>query len=240
MTAQSTPQSRRRRLLLWSALPVLLVLCFAAKLLSLGILADRAAAGFSAGDAAAVDAAARGLGFANVVEPYKAPFAAGDASVAEEDYANARTQFEQALSMVPSGSGDACIIRVNLVLAIERLGDQRQQAGDPASAVLLFQEALATAGHAPEACGAGNPDTGGRFAEAKERLESKLGAAGQAAAGTPAPGEDPPPNTSADPRQGQLDQLQDSARQAERERNSGREREEYLDTGDGTAAERPW
>ena len=240
MTAQSTPHSCRRRLLVWSALPVLLVLCFAAKLLSLGILADRAAAGFSAGDAAAVDAAARGLGFANVVEPHKAPFAAGDASVAEEDYANARTQFEQALSMVPAGSGDRCIIRVNLVLAIERLGDQRQQAGDPASAVLLFQEALATAGQAPEACGAGNPDTGGRFADAKERLESKLGAAGQAAAGTPAPGEDPPPNTSADPRQGQLDQLQDSARQAERERNSGREREEYLDTGDGTAAERPW
>ncbi|MFC4396123.1 hypothetical protein [Arthrobacter sedimenti] len=240
MTAQSTPHSCRRRLLVWSALPVLLVLCFAAKLLSLGILADRAAAGFSAGDAAAVDAAARGLGFANVVEPHKAPFAAGDASVAEADYATARTQFEQALSMVPAGSGDRCIIRVNLVLAIERLGDQRQQAGDPASAVLLFQEALATAGQAPEACGAGNPDTGGRFADAKERLESKLGAAGQAAAGTPAPGEDPPPNTSADPRQGQLDQLQDSARQAERERNSGREREEYLDTGDGTAAERPW
>ena len=240
MTAQSTPHSCRRRLLVWSALPVLLVLCFAAKLLSLGILADRAAAGFSAGDAAAVDAAARGLGFANVVEPHKAPFAAGDASVAEEDYATARTQFEQALSMVPAGSGDRCIIRVNLVLAIERLGDQRQQAGDPASAVLLFQEALATAGQAPEECGAGNPDTGGRFADAKERLESKLGAAGQAAAGTPAPGEDPPPNTSADPRQGQLDQLQDSARQAERERNSGREREEYLDTGDGTAAERPW
>ena len=240
MTAQSTPHSCRRRLLVWSALPVLLVLCFAAKLLSLGILADRAAAGFSAGDAAAVDAAARGLGFANVVEPHKAPFAAGDASVAEEDYATARTQFEQALSMVPAGSGDRCIIRVNLVLAIERLGDQRQQAGDPASAVLLFQEALATAGQAPEECGAGNPDTGGRFADAKERLESKLGAAGQAAAATPAPGEDPPPNTSADPRQGQLDQLQDSARQAERERNSGREREEYLDTGDGTAAERPW
>jgi len=240
VTAQSTPHSCRRRLLVWSALPVLLVLCFAAKLLSLGILADRAAAGFSAGDAAAVDAAARGLGFANVVEPHKAPFAAGDASVAEEDYATARTQFEQALSMVPAGSGDRCIIRVNLVLAIERLGDQRQLAGDAASAVLLFKEALATAGQAPEACGAGNPDTGGRFADAKERLESKLGAAGQAAAGTPAPGEDPPPNTSADPRQGQLDQLQDSARQAERERNSGREREEYLDTGDGTAAERPW
>lgn len=240
VTARSTPWSRRRRLLLWSALPVLLVLCFAAKLLSLGILADHAATGFAAGNAPAVDAAARGLGLANVVEPHKAPFAAGDAAVAKEDYATARSQFEEALGLVSAGSGDACIIRVNLVLAVERLGDQRQQAGDPASAVLLFKEALATAGQASEGCLAGNPETGGPLADAKERLESKLGAAGEAAGGTPAPGEEPPPEMSADSRQGQLDQLQDSARQAERERNSGREREEYLDRSDGTAVERPW
>ncbi|UKA65161.1 hypothetical protein LFT44_11455 [Arthrobacter sp. FW306-05-C] len=240
MTAQSTPRSRRRRLMLWSALPVLLVLCTAIKLLSLGILADRAAAGFTAGNAAAVDAAARGLGFANVVEPHKATFAAGDAAVAEEDYATARTHFEQALGMVPASSGDACTIRVNLVLAIERLGDQRQLAGDAASAVLLFKEALATAGQAPEGCLAGSAETGGRLDAARERLESKLGAAGQGAGGTPAPGEEPSPDTSADPRQGQLDQLQDSARQAERERNSGREREEYLDSSGGAAVDRPW
>ena len=255
-----TAKSRRRRLLLWSALPVLLVLCVAAKLLSVGILADRTAAGFAAGNADAVEAAARGLGVANIVEPYKAPFAAGDAAVLAEDYATARTRFEEALALVPGGTaagspgpgspgsgspgpgnpGDACIIRVNLVLAIERLGDKRLEAGDPASAVLFFKEALETAGQAPEGCQAPGSETAGRLAAAGERLENKLGTAQQAAGGAPEPGKEPAPDPSADPRQSQLDQLQDSARQAERERNSGREREEYLDGSDGTAPERPW
>ncbi|MDQ0768878.1 hypothetical protein QF031_001627 [Pseudarthrobacter defluvii] len=241
MTAKSmtASRSRRRRLLLWSVLPVLLVLCVAAKLLSLGILADRAGAGFAAGNAAAVDAAAAGLGLANVVEPHKALFAAGDAAVLAGDYATARSRFDQALGMVSGGSGDACIIRVNLVLATERLGDQRLQAGDPSSAVLIFQEALAAAGQAPEGCLAQGSDTGGPLAAARERLKDKLSAGGQAAGGPPAPGE-PSPEPSADPLRGQLDQLQDSARQAERERNGGRERGEYLDGNDAAPPERPW
>ncbi|UTT68049.1 hypothetical protein NMQ03_12135 [Arthrobacter sp. DNA4] len=56
----------------------------------------------------------------------------------------------------------------------------------------------------------------------------------------PAPAEEPSPGPSGDSRQNQLDQLQDSARQAERERNSGRERGEYLDSNGGTVPERPW
>ncbi|MDT0194095.1 hypothetical protein Q9R30_01825 [Arthrobacter sp. AB6] len=43
------------------------------------------------------------------------------------------------------------------------------------------------------------------------------------------------------PLQSQLQQLEDSARQGQRERNSGREREEYLeDTGYAPGPERPW
>lgn len=227
-------------MLLWSAVPVLLVLFVAAKLLSLGILADRAASGFASGNAAAVDAAAGGLGFANVVEPHKAPFAAGDAAALAGDYVSARVLFEQSLGLVPPGSKDECPVRTNLVLVIERLGDQRAQAGDPASAVSLFKEALAAAAQASQGCLAAESATGGRLAEARERLEGKINAADQAAGKAPAPGEEPSPNPSADARQGQLEQLQDSAREAERERNSGREREEYLDSNGGAAPERPW
>ncbi|MGN7200035.1 hypothetical protein [Arthrobacter sp. SAFR-044] len=233
---------RRRRLLLWSALPVLLVLCAAAKLLSLGMLAQRAAAGFEAGNASAVRTAAGGLGIANMVEPHKAPFAAGDAAVLAGDDGTARALFEQSLTMVPDGSGDECPVRVNLVLVIERLGDQRLQAGDPASAVPLFSQALDVAGQAPEIClsGEADPGAGGRLAEARERLENKLEAAGHPADQASAPAGEPSADTSGDTRQNQLDQLQDSARQAERERNSGREREEYLDGSDRTTPDRPW
>ena len=233
-------KTRRRRMLMWSAVPVLLVLCVAAKLLSLGILADRAASGFAAGDAAAVGAAAGGLGFANVVEPHKAPFAAGDAAALAGDYDSARGLFEQALRVVPAGSKDECPVRTNLVLVIERLGDQRVEAGDPASAVPLFKEALEAAAQAPQGCLAAESATGGRLEEARKRLEAKLNAADQAAGKAPAAGAEPSPNPSADAQQGQLKQLQDSAREAERERDSGREREEYLDSNGGTAPERPW
>jgi hypothetical protein len=237
-----TVNARRRRLLLWSAVPVLLALCLAVKLLSLGILADQAAAGFVAGNAPAVDAAAAGLGLANVVEPHKAPFAAGDAAGLAGDYGTARILFEQALGLVPTGSGDECLVRVNLVLVTERLGDQRLQAGDPSSAVPLFKQALAIAGQAPEGCLSRDSDAGagGRLAEARERLEGKISAAGQPADPAPGPGEESPLDGPGDAQQGQLDQLQDNSRQAQRERNSGREREEYLDSSDGTAPDRPW
>jgi tetratricopeptide (TPR) repeat protein len=235
-------KAHRRRLLLWSALPVLLVLLLAAKLLSLGVLADRAASGFAAGNASAVDAAAHGLGVANLVEPHKAPFAAGDAAVLAGDYGTARQLFDQALGMVPAGSGDECLVRVNLVLVIERLGDLRLQAGDPSSALPLFREALATAGQAPEACLSPDAEAGAdrRLAEARERLEEKLGAAGRPAGPEDGAGEESPENEPAEMQQSQLDQLQDNSRQAQRERNSGREREEYLDNDNGTVPDRPW
>lgn len=237
-----TPAVRRRRLLLWTLLPVLLALCVAGKLLSLGVLAGTAAARYAAGDSAGVDAAAGGLGVANVVEPHKAPFAAGGAAVLRGDYGAARTAFETALSTVPAGSGDECLIRVNLALAIERLGDARVQAGDPASAAALYQDALAAARQAPQECLSPDAEAGAgsRLAEAAERLEGKLNSAAQAPGATPAPSTKPAPDPSAEARQSQLDQLQDSARQAERERNSGREREQYLDDAGGTAPERPW
>lgn len=233
---------RRRRLLLWSVLPVLLILCFAAKLLSLGILARQATAGFEAGSASTVGTAAGGLGIANLVEPHKAPFASGDAAVLAGDDGTARALFEQSLQMVPGGSGDECLVRVNLVLVIERLGDKRLQAGDPASAVPLFKQALDIAGQAPESCRSNDAEdgAGSRLSDAEGRLEDKLGAAGQKAAQDPAQAGEPSPDPSGDTRQSQLGQLQDSARQAERERNSGREREEYLDSNGGTAPERPW
>ncbi|TDT80486.1 hypothetical protein DFO47_104386 [Arthrobacter sp. AG258] len=235
------PPVRRRRLLLWSLLPVLLALCVAAKLLSLGVLAEHAAVRYAAGDAAGVDAAAGGLGVANVVEPHKAPFAAGGAAVLRGDYGAARTDFETALRTVPAGSGDECLIRVNLALVIERLGDERLEAGDPASAAALYQAALSAAKEAP---GCLSPDApagaGGRLGQAAERLEGKLSSAAQGPGPTAAPSTEPAPDPSAEARQSQLDQLQDSARQAERERNSGREREQYLDDSSGTAPDRPW
>lgn len=241
---------RRRRLLWWSVMPALVVLCLAAKMLSVGVLAGNASRAFAAGDPGAVAAAAAGLRVANFTEPHKAPFAEGDGLFLAGDFAAARQRFEEALTV--AGQTDECVIRVNLVLSIERLGDARATAGDPAAAGLLFAEGLALVEDAPAACfdaaeaGGGaeraEAEAGEKLEQAAERLARKVD---QAAAGTPTtdaaetPGQEAPP---AEPgTQGQLDELKKSSREAHSERNSGRERDEYLREDDfDPGTDKPW
>jgi len=234
---------RRRLLLLWSAVPVLVLLGVAAKFLSLGLLAGQAAEAYAAKDTAAVEAAAEGLNLANVVERHKAPFAAGDAKVLAGDYPAARILFQEALDGVPAVSPDDCVIRANLSLAIEHIGDAKLRAEDPASAAALYAEALDVAVAAPPGCfsGASAQDPGKQLTEAERRLTEKLAAAAES---TEAPGESEPEDSAEEqpsPQQSQLEQLEESARQAERERNAARERDDYLrDTGGDAGPDRPW
>ena len=167
----------------------------------------------------------------NIPEPHKAPFAAGDAEVLGGNFDAARQRFAEALDLVPggaAGSADACVIRVNLVLATERLGDDKLRAEDPASAAALV---LRRAGRCR-----GGP---GRL------LCQSLGDTVMAPRGSgwtrPAdawPGSWRPPaktvtlhssplkmraplKKEADsPQQSQLEQLEESARQSQRERNT--------------------
>jgi hypothetical protein len=222
-----------------------MVLCLAAKLLSVGVLAGTAGRAFDAGDSAAVADAAAGLRFANFTEPHKAPFAEGDGLFLAGDYAGARRSFEDALSL--TGAADECVIRVNLALSIERLGDAQARAGDPTAAGRLFAEGLAVVREAPQGCvdagaeGGSAGDAADRLKQAAERLTQK---SAEAAGGTvPKPPADP--GTAAQPaepgRQSQLDALRDAARKAQGERNSGQERDEYLRDDDfGSGPDRPW
>jgi hypothetical protein len=220
---------------------VLLVLCAAAKLLSLDVLAGRAVAGFAAGDSAAVAAAAGGLSLANAVESHKAPFAAGDGRALAGDYDGARRLFQDALAKVPRGSVDECFVRVNLSLATEKLGDAAADGRAASSAAALYAEALAVVEAAPPGCFSGAAaDSGERLSTAEQRLDGKLSAAGPAADPDEA-AEDEAPADEDTARQSQLEQLEESTRQAQRERNAGREREEYLgDNDSGAGVDRPW
>ncbi|MCU1517632.1 MAG: hypothetical protein JWQ75_2353 [Pseudarthrobacter sp.] len=235
---------RRRRMLWWSVLPALLVLCVAAKMLSVGVLAGNASRAFEARDPEAVADAAAGLRIANFAEPHKAPFAEGDGLFLAGDFAAARQRFEEALAL--AGQSDECVIRVNLVLSIERLGDARVTAGDPAAAGQLFADGLAVVKAAPAGCfdaGAqGGTGAGEKLEQAAERLAQK---ADGVAGGTPAPGPAETPGQAEQPAEpgsrSQLDELKESTREAQDERNSGRERDEYLRDDDfGPAPDKPW
>lgn len=236
----ATLRRRRRLLLLWSALPVLLALCFSAKLLSLGIFAGQAARAFDARDAGGAASASAGLRAANFIETHKAAFAEGDGLVLAADFAGARQRFEEALAL--AGPRDECVIRVNLVLSIERLGDARLQAEDPTAAGRLFAEGLAAVGAAPQGCFAGGgQETGEKLKQAEARLQQKSqdgksGAAPQPQGETGEPQPEPAPE-----RQSQFDQLKDSARESQLERNNGQERDDYLRDSDyGPGPDKPW
>ncbi len=234
---------RRRLLLLWSAVPVLVLLGVAAKFLSLGLLAGQAVEAYAAKDAAAVGAAAEGLNLANVVERHKAPFAAGDAKVLAGDYPAAKILFQEALANLSVGSADDCVIRVNLSLATEMIGDGRMRAEDPSSAAALYAEALGVAEAALPGCfsGANAQDSGKQLTEAERRLNEKLAAAAELAEAPAEASEKDNSGEQPSPQQSQLEQLEENARQAERERNAARERDDYLrDTGGETGPDRPW
>lgn len=246
---QGLRSRRRRRLLLGSALPVLVAVALAVKLLSVGYLGGEAAGSFGRGDQAALASAASGLGLANIVERHKAPFAAADALVLGGDYGGARALFEAALADAPPA--DECKVRVNLVLSIERLADKAAEpAGSGAEADRLYADGLAAVKAAPpgcfnplggEAAANGADGEGDRLREAEQRLQGKADKLGDAGAGAEAGSGDKQPQPDPEPQQSQLDKLEESAKSAQRERNGGMQRNEYLrnaDTGAGT--DKPW
>ncbi|UKA48020.1 hypothetical protein LFT48_11050 [Arthrobacter sp. FW305-123] len=232
----SNARRRRRRLALWSAPPALLALAVAAKLLSVAVLGTAATNSFEAGEQEGAARAAAGLQIVNILEPHKGLFASGDARVLAGDFAAARRDFESALA---AGAGnDECKVRVNLVLSIEKLGDE---AGEPAAAARLFNEAKATAEGAPPLCRTESPANsageGKSLDAAEDRLKGKIAAAeAPDRPSTSKQSTQPQP-----PNQEQLQQLQESAQQAQRERSEGQERGEYLRGRDkDPGVDRPW
>lgn len=242
--------ARRRRLLLWSVLPVVLALLLAAKLLSVPVLGAQAMVAFESRDAAALARAADGLQPANFLETHKPAFAKGDAFVLAGDFAGARKQFEEALAFGPGA--DECRVRVNLGLSIEGLGDAAAAADDAAGAVEFFDEALEIVDGAPEACFAADDAAGPGFNDAGEgeqltaageRLKEKLADAGSQAGAEPGsdPGSEPEEEPEqADPaQQGQLERLKEMAGRALQDRTESEDRQDYLEDS-GPSVDKPW
>jgi hypothetical protein len=119
-------------------------------------------------------------------------------------------------------------------------GDALALAGDFGTARIRSEEALGSAAAGPEGCSSDGPaaDAGNKLAEAEGRLDRKLEAAegnGDRENGTPEEGVPAEPEADS-PGRDKLEQLAESARESQRERNNGRERWDYLeDTGTGPA-----
>jgi hypothetical protein len=189
----------RRRLLALSAPVVVLLVVTAIKLMSLAVVGDSAVSNFARGDGAALRADASRLGVLNLVEPARAPFAAGAADVLDGRLADADAHFSQALARTPGPQ--SCEVRINVELVRETQGDVEAAAGRTAAAE-RYRSALGVVGDAPANCFEGNSDP---LAERRrvrqdtaDRLRAKLAflqsvPPPQAAGPNPPPPPPPPP-----------------------------------------------
>lgn len=184
----------RRRLLVYSA-PVVLVLVIAVvKLLSVVVIGNSAGAGFTDRDTAALAGDVAMLRTLDVVEPRKADFAAGTLAVLEDRLADADRRFAGAMDRL--GDDESCSARVNLELVRETLGDRAAAMADSQTALDRYLAARDVVDRAPTGCFGGNadpdPDRRAVRDEASQRLNSKIDAAGAMPPSAPPPPLRPP------------------------------------------------
>lgn len=146
----------RRRLLVLSTPIVALLVVAAVKLMSLAVVGDSAVSDFARGDGAALRTDASRLGVLNLVEPARAPFAAGAADVLDGRLADADAHFSQALAR--TSDAQSCEVRINVELVRETQGDVEAAAGRAIAAVERYRSALGVVVDAPENCFEGNSD----------------------------------------------------------------------------------
>lgn len=179
----------RRRLLVFSA-PVLILMLVAAGLaVHVDRLGEATNAAFADQDVETLRANISELRSYAVISEGAAAFAEGDALVLEGRLDDAEKKFTEALEQV---DGDAvCPVRVNLEFVRETLGDLSVSSGRVDDANTLYKNAIAVVDDAPGGCFEGNadPDEQRRAlrSDAKARLERKI-----AVINAPAP---PPPKT---------------------------------------------
>ena len=184
----------RRRLLLFSAPVAVVALAVAVKLVSVVAAGDSAVSNFAQRDVDALRGDVSVMSLFNVVEPAKAPFAAGTLAVLDDRLADADAHFSEALRL--TAREQSCPVLVNLELVRERRGDVDAWENRPDAARDRYRNALDLVRSAPDGCFEGNsdPDLERRAVrhDSAPRLEAKL--AGLTAPPPPPPAQPPAPS----------------------------------------------
>jgi len=192
----------RRRLVLFSAPVMLIVLLAAVKMISVVVAGNSAVTNFTDRDEEALGRDTSTLGVLNVLEQARAPFAAGTLAVLQGRLDEADRHFSDALAR--TSTEDACPVLVNLELVRERQGDIDGWEGRSDDARERYRNALAVVEGAPGGCFANNndPDPERRAVrnDSAARLAAKLAGVDNAPPPPrPAPPPAPPPPPSVPP-----------------------------------------
>lgn len=240
-------------MLLASAPVVLAALLLAAKLVSLNLVHGHTLEAYRAGQEALTLEWAERQGWVNVVEPFRASFAMGDAYLLVSRYDEARPWFEKALEQVPKGGIDECKVRVNLGLTYERLGDEAKAGERTLEWQQFYAKGLETTRQRPPLCDV--PEQGGQtghqLQETQQRLEDKSQEqqpsppdSGPSDQPGPVPAPAPTPAPTPDPEQVPSDGLQRQLQELQK-RNT-MERDRMLGNGHvppgpgGNSYPKPW
>ncbi|GAB3624933.1 hypothetical protein GCM10027418_30190 [Mariniluteicoccus endophyticus] len=189
----------RRRRSAYVVAPVWLVLVLVAVLL-LTKLADNAAGreSYVGHDPAGARQRFERTQRINVVEPWIAHFNHGTAAYQLRRYAEARTDFSTALASVPKTHD--CMVRLNLVETIERMGDELAAARSFDAARVQYEEALRVlrAG----SCGDRTPDPSASPSAEPSASPSRSGTPSRSASSAPGSSESATPGRSGAPSPG--------------------------------------
>lgn len=220
---------RRRRFILFSIPFALIAAAFAAKLISMSVIADRTVALYADADYEGSMNSAQQQKFVNILESWKALYNTGTSMLQLGLLEEARSEFEGALPMAEPPQ--QCPIRANLAITIERQGDARLAAEDAAGAVTLWQEALAVLEARDPSCASTEfePPT----TESAERIQQKLQQ--QSEAQEPNDGEEPPESTQSP----EITELEEQLQQNQQDRQDELDQDRGQTEGD-SSHDKPW
>lgn len=168
------PRAGRRRVLyLVGLLPLLVALAFTVKVVAMRHHDDAGSAAWRSGDGVTALEAYDANRSVNLLQPWLAPFDAGDAAFLLGDYPRARGLFTSALGSVPHRQ--ECTVRINLALADEAIGDAASEAGRRDDATDAWRAGISVLdeGDCPQHAGLGQKQSHDA-ATVRSRLEKKL------------------------------------------------------------------
>ena len=246
MTAPIEPRlRRRRRMILATILPAIVLVVLAIRFLTLPVFIGQAQDAHGGDDGPGMVKAADRLHPLNIVERWRAPFVEGTGKSIDGDLDGGRADLETALERTKNPQDD-CTVRTNLVITISQQADAAKEAGDEDKEKSLAEEALKLIEEGPEGCLDGSDDGNGGEAgrkqqEQKDKLEEQTG--------TSQPEEPQEPEDKGDDGEGEGEEkkdpkqkeLEERNQQGQRQSETDRREEEGEEKGSsGAGVDKPW
>ncbi|APH02867.1 hypothetical protein IGS73_17715 [Janibacter indicus] len=246
MTAPIEPRlRRRRRMILATILPAIVLVVLAIRFLTLPVFIGQAQDAHGGDDGPGMVKAADRLHPLNIVERWRAPFVEGTGKSIDGDLEGGRADLETALDRTKNPQDD-CTVRTNLVITISQQADAAKEAGDEDKEKSLAEEALKLIEEGPEGCLDGSDDGNGGEAgrkqqEQKDKLEEQTGKS--------QPEEPQEPEDQGDDGEGEDEEkkdpkqkeLEERNQQGQRQSETDRREEEGEEKGSsGAGVDKPW